>query len=523
MTGDGAGEGIGRKAGCSMKLLACDIGTSHCKAGLFAMDGTACRIASCAAPAHYAVDGCATLDPEQLWQTAAAVLAEAAATDEPIAALGIASMAETGLLVDRRTGRPRSDLIPWFDPAAAPQGERIGRQEDPFVIFQHSGLRASYKCGLAKILWLRQREPQITENAVWLSTADFVAQKLTGQLATDPTLAARTLAYRIDTGDWGADWLASFGLDMCLFPPILPSGQPVGQTTREAADATSAGLKAGIPVAICGHDHMVAALTVGAPEDGMALDSIGTAEALVGALPRRSLTHEAFASGLVFGPHVVPDQMFWMGALSASGRSLDWLRGVLGDPPLSYEALATLIGQGTTEPTDLLYLPYLLGAQAPWPDPNARGAFIGLTAAHSRRDLIKAVLQGVAYEMACILQTAEMTTGRPIPALVAAGGGARIPAWLQIRADVTGRPVIASPHAEATLLGAAILAGAGAGVYCGESMAERLLSARAVLNPTSPITYRPDPDRHSAHERLLDIYRTLQAPLRAALGLAARR
>lgn len=499
-----------------MKLLACDIGTSHYKAGLFELDGTACHVALRATPVRRAADGRADLDPEQLWQTMVTVLAEAAAASQgsPIAALGIASMAETGLLLDRRSARPRSPFIPWFDTSARPQAEGIAAKGDPLTIFRRSGLRVSYKCGLAKLLWLRQHNPEIADGAVWLSAADFVAQRLTGRQATDPTLAARTLAYRLDTGCWDADWLAHFGLGTALFPPVLPSGQIMGRITRAAAAET--GLPAGLPVAICGHDHVVAALAVGAAAPGTVLDSIGTAEALVGALPARLLTDEDFASGLVFGPHVTPGQMCWMGALSASGGALDWLRGVLDDPPLSYEELAALSTQTTPEPSDLLFLPYLLGAQAPWPDPRARGAFIGLTEAHRRADLVKAVLQGIAYEVAWILHTAEAATSHPVQSVVAAGGGVRVPMWLQIRADVTGRPVSAAPHAEATLLGAALLAGLNTGVYNGENPAGRRLTAHAALRMSSTSLYLPDHGRHLAHRRLLEIYRMLQVPLRAA-------
>ncbi len=508
-----------------MKLLACDIGTSHCKAGLFELDGTACHVALRATPVRRAADGRADLDPEQLWQTMVTVLAEAAAACQgsPIAALGIASMAETGLLVDRHSARPRSPLIPWFDTGARPQAERIAAQEDPLTIFRRSGLRVSYKCGLAKLLWLRQHNPEVADGAVWLSAADFVAQRLTGRQATDPTLAVRTLAYRLDAGCWDADWLARWGLDTALFPPVLPSGQIMGHITR--ATAAETGLPAGLPVAICGHDHIVAALAVGATAAGIVLDSIGTAEALVGALPARPLTDEDFASGLVFGPHVAPDQMFWMAALSASGGALDWLRGVLDDPPLSYEELAALSAQTTPEPADLLFLPYLLGAQAPWPDPRARGAFIGLTEAHRRADLVKAVLQGIAYEVTCILHAAEAATDHPIQSVVAAGGGVRVPMWLQIRADATGRPMIAAPHPEATLLGAARLAGLSAGVYGEENPTARWSAAHTDLRTSSTGLYQPDPGRHLAHRRLLEVYRTLQAPLRAAaacLGSTSR-
>lgn len=499
-----------------MKLLACDIGTTHCKAGLFEMDGAACRIAARPMPVRRDADGRSTLDPDQLGQTVVAVLAEAAAATagDRIAAVGIASMAETGLLVDARTSQPRSELIPWFDRGAASQAAQINAQEDPFAIFQRSGLRASYKCGLAKLLWLRQRTPQITEGAVWLSAADFVAHRLTGQRATDPTLAARTLAYRLEVGDWDAAWLAGFGLHPDLFPPVTPSGQIMGQITRAAAVAT--GLPVDTPVAICGHDHVCAALATGAIEPGIILDSIGTAESLLGALPARPLTRDDFAAGLSFGPHVAPGRMYWMAGLSAAGGSLDWLRGQLGDPPISYASVSTLLAAADLEPVDLLYFPYLLGAQAPWPDPAARGAFVGLTAAHTRSDLLKAVLQGTAYEMACAQQAAERTTGSTVRVIEAVGGGARVPAWLQIKADVTGRQIRVPEQTEATLLGAAILAGIGAGIYDDHRGTAPFSSAAHAIAHSAAASYLPDPMRHQTHLGLLALYQAIQAPLRQA-------
>lgn len=499
-----------------MKLVSCDVGTTHCKAGLFDLDGTACCVAMRPTPVRRRPNGRADLDPDETWETVTVVLREAiaAARGEPVAAIGIASMAETGLLVDRRTGQPKSPLIPWFDTSSMLLAAEIARRSDPFELFRRTGLRPSYKAGLAKVLWLREQEPAITSNAVWLSTADFIAHRLTGSWATDPTLAVRTLAYRIDTGRWDAERLADFGLSPDLFPPILPGGEIMGETTPSAAAAI--GLTAGVPVAVCGHDHLCAALAVGAIEPGIVLDSMGTAEALIGALPFRPLTRADFESGLTFGPHVVPGRLFWMAALAAAGGSLDWLRAQLGSSPLSYEELAALLAATSSEPTDLLYFPYLLGAQAPRPDPAARGAFIGLTATHTRGDLIKAVLQGIAYEATWALYQAEKAVGTKVESLRAVGGGTRVPTWLQIKADVSGRPVDAVPQIEATLLGAAILAGIGVGVYNGESPEDRLAAARAALVQPATTIYRPDPVRRRAHDALFELYLMLQEPIRRA-------
>jgi sugar (pentulose or hexulose) kinase len=134
---------------------------------------------------------------------------------------------------------------------------------------------------------------------------------------------------------------------------------------------------------------------------------MGTAEALLGVYERRSLDNTEYSSGLSFGCHVVPGMNYWMGGLSSAGGSLEWLRSILGDPPLTYAQMDRLFASLSTEPGDLLYFPYLAGSGAPHTDTLARGAFIGLNARHNRSDLAKAVLEGVAYEIEVIRRSAR--------------------------------------------------------------------------------------------------------------------
>jgi sugar (pentulose or hexulose) kinase len=293
-----------------------------------------------------------------------------------------------------------------------------------------------------------------------------------------------------------------------------------------------------MPVAIAGHDHVVAALAVGALRGSSrssrsALDSMGTAESLVGAMPARCLTEADYASGLTFGP--LPEagdggapsphapkangpevRLHWMGALAASGGSIEWLRTMLADPHVSYDHLLNLLSRAEPGPSPILYFPYLAGAQTPDPDPAARGAFVGLTARHSASDLALAVIQGAVYEMERVRRAAEQLTG-PIDELTVVGGGARIRRWLRIKADVAGRPVTISPHEEAALLGAALLAGAGAGAY------DSLAAAVDAVNAERGAAVEPDMVDHRAHRRLLDgPYAALQGPIRqASVALAA--
>lgn len=488
-------------------ILAVDIGTTHCKAGLFALDGTALKIASRPMAVRRAASGEAYFDSEALWTTASAVMREAADSARSIAAIGIASMAETGLLLDRRIGAPRSPFLPWFDTTAEPQAGQIRRQSDPLERYLKTGRRASFKCSLAKVLWLRQRDESIIDGAIWLSTADYIAYRLTGQFGTDPSLAAFTFAYRMDRRTWDSDWLSEWDLNPELFPPVHPSGTAVGGVRSDVA--TSLGLTAGIPVAVCGHDHAAAAFAMNVTSPGRVLDSMGTAETLAGSLPERPLTEEDYRSGLIYSPHVAHGRLYWVGGLSASGGSVEWLRTILGTQPLSYVEIESLLASASPEPTGILYFPYLLGSGSPHPDPLVRGALVGLSTSHGRADLLKAVLEGTAFEVELIRQTGERVTGQPIPVLTAVGGGTRNRAWLQIKADVSDCWIEASAEPEATLLGAALVAGIGTGLYASESDA----FAGLRLNP--PEIFLPDGDRHAIYRRLYEQgYLFLQESLR---------
>ena len=491
-----------------MTILAIDIGTTHCKAGVFALDGTALKIAKRPMLTQRAASGEAYFDPEALWGTTVAVIRKvAAAAAGPIAAVGIASMAETGLLVDRQTGVARSFFVPWFDTAAQPQADLIRRHSDPLERYLKTGSRASFKCSLAKVLWLRAQDEHLLDNAIWLSAADYIAYRLTGKFGTDCSLAGYTFAFRVDQRVWDSDWLREWHLSPDLFPPANPSGTSLGGVQSDVA--ASLGLTAGVPVAVCGHDHVTAAFAMNVTSPGKVFNSMGTAETLLGALPERALTEDDFHSGLIYGCHVANGCGYWLGSLSASGGSVEWLRAQLGQKPLSYTEIDTLLASARPEPTGILYFPYLVGSGPPHTDPLMRGALIGLSASHARADLLKAVLEGTVYEVEFIRQAGEHITGQPISALVAAGGGTRNRPWLQIKADVSGCQIEASAEPEATLLGAALVAGIGSRLYSNETEAFDGLCLKPVE------VFLPDPERHSIYRRLYEQgYLRLQDALR---------
>ena len=491
-------------------LLGIDVGTTHCKAGLFRLDGDPISVSSRPTPLRRSPEGNAFYDPQELWATVAAAIREVVAgcgRAGTISAIGIASMAETGLLVDRKSGAPRSPLIPWFDPAATPQAELLKREGDHGERFLRSGIRPNFKCSLAKVLWLREQDKGVIREATWLSTADYIAYCLTGVMATDYSLAGRTYAFRIDQKTWDEAWLGHLGLDVRVFPTPLPSGTIVGWIEPEIAAAI--GLPTGTPVSIAGHDHVCAAFAAGAIDPGLVFDSMGTAEALIGGFEERSLEENELRSGLVYGCHVVKGRNYWMGGLSASGGSVEWLGAILDEPPLSYAELDALLEGASPGPTGILYFPYLSGSGSPHTDFLVRGAFTGLNAAHGQSDLAKAVLEGTAYEVEFIRRAAEMATGSAIHQIIASGGGTRNRHWMQIKADVSGCRLEVLPMPEATLLGAALVAGVGCGVFA--DAAQAIDAARQVVVEI----YLPDAGRHQGYIDLYERgYLHLQAPLR---------
>jgi xylulokinase len=498
-----------------MQLLGVDVGTTHCKAGLFDTDGSLIMLTRRTTPTRQDSDGSSFYDPDELWHTVAAAIHDITTKTAPerIAAVGVASMAETGLLLDRRTGAARTHFIPWFDTGATPQAEQIAREADLFERFCATGQRPSFKSGLAKILALRAHDHDITDDTIWLSTADYIVYRLTGELATDYTLATRTYAFRIDHKTWDEGWLDHWGLVADLFPPAKPSGVPAGVVT--GADRT--GLARGTPVAVAGHDHLCAALAVGAVEPTGVFDSMGTAETLIGALQERPLGRSEYEAGLGYGCHVIKDRLYWMGGLSTSGGSVEWLRALLGEPPLSYDDFLALVDAAGPEPTGIIYFPYLLGSGTPHSDPHTKAAFIGLSAAHGRAQVAKAVLEGTAYELEFIRRAAEGVTGASIEHIVAAGGGTRNHHWLQIKADVSGCRLDVPPVPEATVLGAALVAGIGCGIYrdAGEAVHS--------IQQQPSATFVPDRERHRAYRQVYEHgFLSLQEPLRQVYGRAAR-
>lgn len=474
-------------------LVGIDVGTTHLKAAAFTAAGEQVAIAHEATPLRRSSEGGGEYDALELWAGVARCLRRVA-EGHRIASVGIASMAEAGVLLDRG-GRPLYPVITWFDPRTRHQAERLAQDPGRAALFRRTGLFVMPKHGLCKILWIQEHRPEVFEQgAMWLSMAEWIGFCLTGRRSACPTLAARTLGMDLTTRTWAADLLDRLGIPASLFPPLVPEGTEIGAVT--AASSALTGLAAGTPVALAGHDHPCAAFAAGVTSPGQVLDSTGTAEAVIGAVPAPILTDAALATEISQGPLPVPGLYGLQAGASASGGAVEWLRRELLNDA-GYDTFTALAASAGDQPSGVLFLPHLAGGGPPAVEPASKGAFAGITYATTRGHMAKAVLEGTCFELRLMVEAMESLTGAPFARMVVTGGHTHNPLWLQLKADILGRPLAVPQVGEATLLGAALL---GAGGAAPPLRPERVVTPRA--------------ESVAAYNRVYDMYKQLFPALR---------
>jgi xylulokinase len=504
-------------------LLGVDAGTTNTKAIVADAAGGVIAVASEPTPIDYPQPEWAEYDGERLWQSSARAIRGALAQlaePERVAGVAFASMAETAVPLDA-AGAPTGPAIAWFDKRTRAEVAEIERRIGADRLFAISGLAPNPIFGLCKLLWHRRHRPEaFARTAKWLNVADYLAWRLCGEMATDYSLASRTFALDVTALAWSAEVLEAIQVEPSLLAPLVASGRRLGTIGEEAAATT--GLSRHCVVASGGHDHVVGALAADAMPPGVLLSSTGTTEAqLMGvAAPGRdpALGRAGFSQGVI-----VVDEPVWyvVGGLFTAGGAIDWFRRTLGGGA----DYATLIEEASAAPPGSLgagFLPQLRLGTPPHPDAYARGALFGLSTDVTRGCLFRAVLEGIAADAhLCARAMAILSNAPPLAAVRVIGGLTRNPLYLRIKASVGGRPITVVELPDAVAVGAALLAGVGAGVY--GSLAE----AQARMHREEYVV-EPDPAEHALYERLVGevhapayaMLRPLHEAGRRVLGLA---
>ena len=489
-------------------LLGIDIGTTGVRAAVFADHGRLIADASVACPYAAPRPGWAEADPEIWWRAIVRALGEVGLTTRltDIVAVAVTGQAPTVVLVDDAGVVVRPAIL-WLDTRAELEATALGTQ--------------AYYLG-PKLAWLAHHEPQSLARTRWLLQSHaFVAQRLTGEVAFDPSTAALCLPlFDLAALDWVQtafarvhDASTGMGLRPEQMPPLRRSHELLGAITKEAASAT--GLRAGTPVVVGGADFAAATLGAGVVTEGEACLMLGTAGNLL--IPKKTpgtdarlinSRHMGADSWLSLGGTLSGGAQEWLRHALARGNALDDDSAVRGALP-SFEVLDGEAARVAAGSEGLLFLPYLQGERTPIWDVSARGSYIGLGLHHGRGHLWRSLLEGIALGFVDCQAVVE-EDGVQLREVVAANGGGKSALFRQILCDALGVPLAYTPKGGGTAAGAAILAGVGAGVLGSVD------DARSWRGET--IRHEPDLAAHARYRELLGLRREAYAGLRGVFS-----
>jgi xylulokinase len=445
-------------------------------------------------------------NPEDWWQAVCAstheLLSEARISAQDIACIAFSGQMMACVALDRKARPVRSAII-WADQRGVEEADYISERVGWDKTYLITGHRAGPSYSGAKILWVRNHQPELFAQAYkFVHAKDFIVARLTGNFVTDYSDASGMSLYDLKTKDWSDLILERIGLDRERLPELHASTDVVGEVTTQVADEV--GLAPGTPVVIGGGDGPCAAVGAGVIREGSAYNYIGSSS-WIGIATREPVfdpTQRTFTYA-----HVVPDMFTPTGTMQAAGGSYQWLRDVFCELekqsaiPLDlspYELMNLQAEQSPPGANHLLFLPYLLGERTPRWNPKARGAFFGLTMQHNRADIIRATLEGITLNLRAILEAFE-DQGAQVETMRVIGGGARGRVWRQIMADIYNKPIVRPALLqEATSMGAAIIGGVGIGIFPDFRVAEALAPEIDRL--------LPDPAVKPLYDRLYQIF-----------------
>ncbi|HJT89403.1 MAG TPA: xylulokinase [Bryobacteraceae bacterium] len=437
--------------------------------------------------------------PENWWDAARravrAVLSQAGISGAEVRGVGLSGQMHGLVLLDG-AGRVIRPALIWCDQRSQPQVDAINQGAGKEMVLACIANPVVTGFTLPKLLWVRDHEPALFERASkMLLPKDYVRFRLTGEYASDVSDASGTALFDVVRRTWSYDLADRLGVDRNLLPAVLESAEVSGKISPGAAEAT--GLAAGTPVVAGAGDQAASAVGAGIVAPGLVSCTLGTSGVVFAHM--QSPAYDPLGRVHTFC-HAIRGAWHVMGVTQGAGLSLQWFRNQFA-PGADYDELTAEAARAPAGSEGLFWLPYLMGERSPHLDASARGAWIGLTARHTRADLIRAVLEGVSYSQKDCLDIIE-GMGAVVASVRASGGGARSGFWRQMLADVFGKPVAVLETQEGSAYGAALLALVGTGAY--ESVEE---ICRAVVHEIHSVEPRPRETEiyargHQAYRRL---------------------
>ncbi|MBN2227987.1 MAG: xylulokinase [Candidatus Thorarchaeota archaeon] len=472
-------------------VLAIDAGTTGVRAMFFEKSGKVAAKAYEEFESLYPNPSWVEQRSESWWEKACKTIqrciTQSNISPEHVISISVTNQRETVVPIDEN-GKSLRNAIVWQDRRTVPQCEFIKKETPPAQVYSITGLTVDPYFTAPKILWIKEKEKSIFEKThKFLLVHDYLIYRLSGELITDFSNASRTLLFDIRTADWSDVMMNTLDITREKLPSPVEPGTHVGTLTEKAAKDT--GLKAGIPIIAGGGDQQCAALGVGVVREGMIKSTTGTGTFILAY--SNTVRHDP-ARRVLCSRHVVPNAFVIEASMFTTGSALRWFRDNLGSEELAiadetgadpYDVITDCAKDVPAGSEGVIHIPHFVGAGAPNWNPHARGIFAGLALGHTRAHLMRAILEGVAYEIRTNIDVMR-ELGIPVKQVRVTGGAARSETWMQIQADILRIPVVRTQMEEATAVGAAILAFKGVNVFKSVAKAaEEMVKTRPPLEP----------------------------------------
>lgn len=498
-------------------LCGIDIGTSATKVLLCTERGKVLGTAGVEYPVYSPKPGWSEQDPNDWWDATvkgiAAARKKAKVRPDRITGIGLSGQMHGSVFVDR-AGRSLRRALLWNDQRTAAEcaeiEERAGGRRKLIAMVSNVALTGFTA---PKILWVRRHDPKTyAKTYKVLLPKDYIRLRLTGEYAGEVSDAAGTLLLDVKKRKWHKGLLSKLEIDADLMPPVFESTEVTGRVTEAVARLT--GLKAGTPVVGGAGDQPAGAVGNGIVRSGIVSATMGTSGVVFAhadePVPNPEGNLQSFC-------HAVPGKWCVFGCMLSAGGSLQWLRDTFWaeqvaaarkakrDPGEIYPKIVAEAAQSPPGSENLLFLPYLTGERCPHPDPQARGAWVGLSVRHRREHLVRSVIEGITFGMRDQVEIMR-SRGVPVTQVRASGGGAASAFWRQMQADMYNAKVVTINTREGGALGVALLAAVGTGLY--KSVPEACAAAIRVTE-----TLKPDKATARIYNELYPIYRSLYPSL----------
>ena len=497
-------------------LLGIDIGTSGTKTLICDEKGKVLATATAGHELLQPKPGWSEQRPQDWWaatcKATKAVLKKAGIKGSDITGIGLSGQMHGSVFLDK-SGNVIRPAILWNDQRTSAECAEIeslvGGREKLIKLVANPALTGFTA---PKILWLRKNERKNFDKCVQiLLPKDYIRFLMTGEFATEVSDASGTLLFDVANRKWSDEILSKLSIDKKLLPKCFESTEITGELNRKAA--LELGLSEGTPVVGGGADNAAGAVGNGIVSEGLLWATLGTSGVIFAHSEKPTLDPAGRVHTMC---HAVPGKWCVFGCMLSAGGSFQWFRNqlaaaeVAAAKKLKVDPYELLINEAASAPAGsegLFFLPYLTGERCPYPDPLARGAWIGLTARHNRPMMIRALIEGVTFGMRDML---EILRGMHIPVgqIRASGGGARSEFWKQLQADIYNAPIVTTNASEGPAYGAAILAGVGTGVW--KSVEE---AAKKTISQTQKVA--ASKKSAAQYEKAYQVYNKLYGDLKS--------